>query len=68
MEAAAILAIIDGALTILEKVAPQLQQAAQTGTITPDEQAAVLARVEALRSSGSAFSGPEWQQSKPGNG
>ena len=59
MEAAAILAIVDGALTILEQAVPAIQAAAGQGTITPEQQQAVYQRVSALRA-GAAFSGPEW--------
>jgi hypothetical protein len=60
MEATAILAIVDGALTILEQVAPLIQQAVQRRTITPEQQQAVYDRVQALRPGGTAFQGPEW--------
>ena len=70
MEATAILAIVDGALTILEKAAPWFQQALGQGTISPAQQQQLYDRVQALQSGGAAFRGPEWAQSgealKPG--
>jgi hypothetical protein len=63
MEAAAILAIIEGALTILEKVAPELEAAVQSGDITKEQQGAVYSRAGNLRPGGTAFSGPEWKPS-----
>ncbi len=61
MEATAIIAIVEGALTILEKVAPIIQQAVQQGTITASQQQAIYDRVAALRDAGASFGGPEWQ-------
>ncbi len=63
MEAEAVLAIVGGALTILEKVAPQLQAAMAAGNINPEAQAALKGRVDALRLS-AVFSGPEWEIEK----
>lgn len=65
MEATAILAIVDGALTILEQAAPAISQALQKGTITPAQQQAIFDRVQALRPGGPAFTGPEWQPASP---
>lgn len=62
MEAAAILAIIDGALTILEKAAPSLEQAVNSGQVSNDVQQGNLDRLNALRLS-TAFGGPEWRKS-----
>jgi hypothetical protein len=61
MEATAILAIVNGALTILEQIAPAIEQAVQQGEITPAQQQAIYDRVQALRPGGTAFQGPEWQ-------
>ncbi len=61
MEATAILAIVDGALTILEKLAPAIEQAVQRGPITIEQQQAIYDRVRALRPGGTAFRGPEWE-------
>ena len=60
MEAAAILAIVDGALTILEQAVPAIAAAAGQGTITAAQQEAVYQRVASLRAGGGAFTGPEW--------
>lgn len=64
METAAIIAIIEGAFTIIEKVTPALQQAFQKGEVTAEQQTALLAKVEALRSA-TAFSGPGWEIDPP---
>lgn len=63
MEAAAILAIIDGALTILEKAAPELQKLFTSGQISVEDQKARKDRIDALSGS-ETFSGPEWQVEK----
>jgi len=63
MEVTAILAIIDGAVTILEKVAPWVSQAVNQGTITAAQQQQLFARVQALQNPGPAFQGPEWTPS-----
>ena len=62
MDPVSILEIINGALTIIEAAAPGVQAAVKSGQISPDTQAALLARVAALHQSG-AFQGPEWAQS-----
>jgi hypothetical protein len=63
MEATAILAILDGALTILEKAAPWVAQAVNSGSITPAQQQQLYNRVQALQNPGTAFQGPEWTPS-----
>jgi len=60
MEAAAILAIANGALTILEQAVPAIAAAVGKGAITAEQQQAVHERVSALRAGGTAFVGPEW--------
>ena len=60
MEAATILAIADGALTILEQAVPAIAAAVGKGAITPEQQQALWTRVAALRAGGTAFTGPEW--------
>ena len=59
MEIAAIIAIVDGALTIFEKAFPALQAAFKSGQIPPAEQQRIRDRYNAIRD-GTAFSGPEW--------
>ena len=49
MQAAAILAIIDGALMILEKVTVLFQEQVKAGNISVEQQAAVRGRLDALR-------------------
>jgi hypothetical protein len=61
MEATAIIAIVQGALTILEQVAPIVEQEVQKGTITAGQQQAIYDSVQALRDAATAFGGPEWQ-------
>jgi hypothetical protein len=61
MEATAIIAIVQGALTILEQVAPVVEQAVQKGTITASQQQAIYDGVQALRNAATSFGGPEWQ-------
>jgi hypothetical protein len=60
MEPLAILAIADGALTIVEKLAPVISDLAKAGQITPETQTALQARIEVLRQH-DAFAGPEWE-------
>ena len=61
MEATAIMAIVEGALTILEQVAPVVEQEVQKGTITATQQQAIYDSVQALRNATVSFGGPEWQ-------
>ena len=62
MEAAAILAIIDGATVILQTVMPELNKALQKGTVTPEQQQERVDKLNALRLD-AAFQGPEWEKS-----
>ena len=62
MQAAIILAIIDGAIAILEAVLPELSNAMKRGTITAAEQQVRLDKLNALRLD-AAFAGPEWTPS-----
>ncbi len=62
MEAAAIIAAIEAAITIAEKLAPIIQAAVSKGEISVEVQAALDARVAALRPGGTAFAGAEWKQ------
>lgn len=55
----------DAALTILEKLAPSIEAAVQSGQITPAQQQGIYDRANALRPGGTAFSGTEWQPSTP---
>lgn len=61
MNPALILAAIDGALTLIEKLGPVLADAFRRGEITLEQQAALDARIAALRPGGTAFAGPEWE-------
>jgi hypothetical protein len=60
MEPAAIIAIIDGALLIIQKAVPAAQKMFQSGEVSAEDQAALKAKVDSIRD-GTAFSGPEWQ-------
>lgn len=60
MNPALILALVDGALTLIEKAAPAIADAFRRGEITLEQQAALDARIAALRPGGTAFAGPEW--------
>jgi hypothetical protein len=60
MEPAAILAIIDGALLIIQKAVPAAQAMFSSGEISAQDQAALKAKIDSLRD-GTAFSGPEWK-------
>lgn len=60
MSPAIILAILDGALSIVEKVAPTIASLFKTGQITTEQQQAIKARIDALYSP-DLFSGPEWK-------
>jgi hypothetical protein len=61
MEATAIIAIVEGAVSILEQVAPFVEQEVQKGTITVSQQQAIYNSVQALRNAAASFGGPEWQ-------
>lgn len=60
MNPALILAAIDGALTLIEKLSPLVQQLFQKGDITIEQQKALKDRMANLNNS-ELFSGPEWQ-------
>jgi hypothetical protein len=62
MDPVTLLAVINGAISIIEAAAPGIQAAVKSGEISPDVQAAIQARIAALHLA-VAFSGPEWQQS-----
>lgn len=64
MEAATIIALAEAGITLVEKLAPLIQQAVNKGEITPEQQTALDQRIAALRPNGTAFAGPEWQVSK----
>jgi hypothetical protein len=55
------LAIADGLVTLLEKLAGPIQEAVKKGQISPETQAALDARIQALRQGGAGFAGPEWK-------
>jgi hypothetical protein len=60
MEPAALLAIIDGALLIIQKAVPAAKELFQSGDVTAEQQAALKSRIDSIRD-GSAFSGDAWK-------
>lgn len=48
------------AIALIEKLIPIIADKVKSGEVSPDEQAALHAKYEALRTS-NAFSGPEWK-------
>lgn len=62
MEAAAIIAAINAATQLIEVMAPRIEELMRKGEISPEQQAQLMARVQALKSN-DAFSGPEWRKS-----
>lgn len=60
MNPAIVLAAIEGALTLIEKLAPMVSQLFQQGDITIEQQKNLKDRMAALNSS-ELFSGPEWK-------
>lgn len=64
MEAATIISLAEAGITLVEKLAPLIQQAVNKGEISVAQQQALDQRIAALRPGGVAFAGPEWQVSK----
>lgn len=54
------MAAIDGALSLIEALAPYVQELVQKGDITIEAQKTLKARMVNLNNAG-LFSGPEWQ-------
>lgn len=61
MNPLAILAIVEAALTIIEKAVPAIQSGVKDGEISIEAQNALDLRIQALRPGGKAFSDPAWQ-------
>lgn len=56
---------LNAALALAEKLIPIIAARVQDGDITPEQQAAIRERYDALRAKGdAAFTGPEWQIEK----
>jgi hypothetical protein len=56
---------LNAALTLSETLLPVIQQHVQSGSITAEQQAAVRAAYDRLRSRADGqFSGPQWAPSK----
>lgn len=58
------IAVALAALDLVEKLMPEIQAAIQSGVITPDQQQALAARVDAVRAYD--FSGSQWKPSGRG--
>lgn len=63
MSAAAIVAAVNAAITVIEALAPAISALFKKGEITVEQQAALSERLNKLRPGGGAFTGPEWEQS-----
>lgn len=53
--------LVDAALTVLEKLVPMMSDIVSKKEVTAEEQAKLMARIDALRAGGTGFSGPEWK-------
>lgn len=62
MEATALIAVANGAIGIIETLAPEIAAMVKSGQISVADQQALQARITALHGS-AAFTGPEWAQS-----
>lgn len=59
-----IIAAANAALSLVETLIPKIQEWVQTGEITADQQADLLARYNSLKNKADGqFSGPEWKLS-----
>ncbi len=65
MSPALALSVANGALGLLEAIAPVIIDGVRTGQNSIEQQAALDARVFALRPGGKAFAGPEWEYTSP---
>jgi hypothetical protein len=61
MDPKTIIALADGALGLVETLAPHIAAMVRSGQITVEQQKTLDDRIAALRPGGSAFAGPEWQ-------
>ena len=52
--------IASAAIQILQAIIPYINDAVKKGQVTPEEQSALLAKIDELRS-GKAFAGKEWE-------
>lgn len=55
-----ILALLDGAFTLIQKLAPEIRRMTNNGEITVEQQAALQQKIADL-SRDDLFSGPEWK-------
>lgn len=62
MDPITIIAAANGGIQLVEALLPLIQQLAQKGDISVDQQAQLLARYNSLKAKADGqFSGPEWQ-------
>lgn len=55
-----IVGAVNGALSIVEQLMPLIKEQTQKGEITAEQQAALMARIDAIRS-GKFFETPQWE-------
>lgn len=60
MNPVTLIAVLDFALGLIEKLTPEIVAMTKRGEITTDQQKELMRRVAAIRT-GEAFSGPEWE-------
>lgn len=64
METAAIIAALNGALSLSATLLPLIAQLKQSGQITPEQQDELLAKYNSLKTQADGqFAGPAWQAS-----
>ena len=64
-----VLVLLDLALTLIEKLLPEIEARVKAGEVTVAEQEAARTRYEALRRArGSIFAGAQWQPSARNDG
>lgn len=65
MDPVTIMAILNGAISAIEALAPKIKEMFQSGQITVEQQQDLMRRLDALRTQD--YSGPEWkvEDSKP---
>ena len=60
MDPVTILALLDGVIAMGQKLVPAVEKMFSGTAISPEDQAALQKRIDAIRD-GSAFTSPEWQ-------
>lgn len=59
MDPITIMALLDAGITLVEKLAPKVQELFNNGEITAEQQQTIFDRMNKLRESGFAFTRPE---------